>query len=223
MTRQLFTWIPPVGLGLALFLAGQAPSAQAQGPSSPIYTFDEVGNGKADLPGLGLVTFPSAVIPDPSNGNQPALSYLLAPSPPFTSPSVGDVTILDPTTGMSDIIRFTDPAGDITGNNGASEIFFYSLLGGGSLADTGFPGNHSSATDLNAVLGLGTVQETIHPDGSSTFSFVNQDTFNGMSDSPAPPPVIPEPGSIICWSLALVSLVGYSWWRRQRLPALVAG
>jgi hypothetical protein len=76
---------------------------------------------------------PSSLAPDPGPGGlASALTFGLL-NPPGLIP--GDVLLRDPSSTLSDIIRF-NPTGV---NPLGPTLVFYSELGGGDLADTGFP------------------------------------------------------------------------------------
>jgi hypothetical protein len=99
--------------------------------------FDE--NGSATLTtAAGTAPLAGALLADPSNGGNPALTYFL-PFPVIA----GDILVYDDAahTDLSDVVRFTNENGIISGLP-ADRLIFYSLdIGGGALADTGAPAN----------------------------------------------------------------------------------
>jgi len=116
-----------------------------------VLNFNENGNGQISINGAPFVSDPGSMTLDPTWSGQYSLTYTL--------PSLvvaGDVRIWDPGTGntvLSDVLRFTDANGDLTGEV-ANLMIFYSDIGGGSLADTGFPAtlvpNDMGGIDENA-------------------------------------------------------------------------
>jgi len=161
-----------------------------------LLSFDE--NGHATIAENGGPTTPlvGTQIADPSNpcvGCTLVLAYSL-PEPVVT----GSIEILDPDGSISDVLRFTDAAGTISGvATGAGPVMiYYSELipdDGGmlSLADTGFPAN---LTTGNLFID-GT--ETVGPGGSSFdyqpggVGYPANNEYVGISDV-----AVPEPASL---------------------------
>jgi len=113
-------------LGVLLVLSSTSVKAQL----SITVAVDEDGNGNLSNSGGFNQALPGAMLPDPGPGGLPlALTYNLLNPPGLTA---GDLIILDSPGVMSDIVRFNP------GQNGGS-LVLYSILGGGQLADTGFP------------------------------------------------------------------------------------
>jgi hypothetical protein len=109
--------------------------------------FDENGNGL--LNGAPLA---GSMLPNPSNdGGGLALTYIFGPIVGIVGN--GDVLVYDDFIGgtLSDAIRFTDDAGNLSGFS-ADRLIFYSDLGGSDLADTGFPANLGSGATGFPVL-----------------------------------------------------------------------
>lgn len=106
--------------------------------NNPIITLQENGVGTLQFPGGPATSLPGILAPDPGPGGLPsALSFNLLGPPALVA---GDVFVFEPGPPgvISDILRF-NPAG--TGGNilYPASVLFFSLPGGGQLADTGFP------------------------------------------------------------------------------------
>ena len=177
---------PAVALAAAaLFALGTA--ARAQPPVPVLATIDEMGNGSFTSPVLGNASSPGFLAPDPGPGGlASALTYSLGATPLVV---VGDLILQEPGGGISDVIRFNL---DVTLG---PTLVFYSELGGGALADTGFP----TAFHTNTV----TETETVLAGGATGFLYTptsNQPgfipgaavTYNIISDAAT----IPEPGTL---------------------------
>jgi hypothetical protein len=129
-------------------LVAAAPSAKAQLLPAAI-TVDENGNGSLNTPFTppGGVPLIGSVGADPGpGGSATALIYNLLSPPGLVT---GDVLVTDPTTLLSDVIRFEPSAGTCT----TGCLVFYSLGALGSLADVGAPGalytNTATAAEIN--------------------------------------------------------------------------
>jgi hypothetical protein len=102
-----------------------------------VISADENGNGTLVNPATGTFVLPASMQSDPGPGGKPsALNYNLLGPPGFVT---GDVLLRDISNAISDVIRFS--------SFGGGSFFFYSLLGGVDLADTGLP----SAFNTNLV------------------------------------------------------------------------
>src|SRR5438105_1469877 len=111
-----------------------APGNELQAQNNPTITLPENGMGTIQFPAGPVTPLPGVLAPDPGPGGQSsALTYNLLGPPALVA---GDVFLLDGA-GTSDVIRL-NPAGTGTPGYPASAVF-YSLAGGGQLADTGFP------------------------------------------------------------------------------------
>src|ERR1017187_3347122 len=126
---------------LCLFvgLIGGVANAQPAGPPIFTFDFDENGNGFLNLEnGAGFKPLTGLLMPDPTQPGHPLVLTSLLPSPM----TAGDVRIWDDAThsALSDVLRFTDVNGDLTGLT-ADRLIFYSSdgPGGPDLADTGLP------------------------------------------------------------------------------------
>src|SRR5207302_1420645 len=104
-------------------------AAQAQ----IVITVDENGNGS-----VGGAAFTGVLLPDPSNGNVPALTYTFNLS--GNTLTTGDLQLLEPAEGsgiLSEVIRF-----EVSGTGSGSLVFYsdFSALDpadAGALGDTG--------------------------------------------------------------------------------------
>jgi len=186
-----------VGIGSAR--AGMAGGA-ASGPDPFQLTFDENGNAHyiTNTGGSGNIT--GTLMADPTHGvSGNVLIYALPQTPVFT----GDVLIYNSTgTTLSDLIRFTNSSGEDSGGLDGTELIFYSLKGGGNLADTGLPSTASTFSIREDAAG--------HIDYN--LGYPNNNEYVATSNDTA---AAPEPGSIVLASMGIVGLVGYGWRRRK--------
>jgi hypothetical protein len=173
-----------------------------------VFNFDENGNGSISINGGPFTAISGTLQPDPTNAGTRALTYLLPSSQ--TPVGNGDVLILESPGVLSDVIRFTDASGNLTGGT-ADRMIYYSDVDDlatemGALADTGFPSN----VDLSAI----SVDET-GPEGANRFTYGFPDVYNGISDR-----AVPEPSSAIMlvssmFPFALAFLRGRHWFHRH--------
>jgi len=175
--------------------------------------FDENGNWSIAVNGGPAITQPRGMLMTdptvPSGG--PVLTYLL-PEPVIT----GTVAVLEPTGGISDALRFTNAAGDISGiSSGAdARMIFYSDFELGEilldLADTGFPANLMAG---NFVVG----PTEVGPEGNNFFdwqpagAYPANNEFIGVSDTTP----VSEPASLALLSNGLAAM-GLIIHRRRR-------
>ncbi len=123
----------------------------------------------------------------------------------FTLPETvaeGDVAILEEGGSIvGDGLRF---GGGINGQLD-NQMQFYSLKGGGELADTGFPSNFNTPTNPALIGATENADETFHYDAGQ-----GDNQYYGVSGE------VPEPSRIIallgCAGMGLIGLV----WRRRR-------
>jgi hypothetical protein len=142
-----------------------------------------------------------------ANGGSLALTYFLPASQ--VPVGNGDVLIYESSDILSDVIRFTDADGNLTGAT-ADRMIYYSDVNESaaevaSLADTGFPSN----VDLSAI----SVDET-GPEGSNGFTYGFPNVYNGASDVPG----VPEPGSAMMLTSALIGFALASVRHKQMSP-----
>jgi hypothetical protein len=129
MKPRTHLFVTAFGCFLALALVFTAPEARAQFTITT--TVDENGNGTLTNTIGFNASLPSSMQADPGpGGGSSVLSYNLLNPPGLVG---GDVLLIDLAGNVSDVLRF-DPS--IAGGT----LFFYSLLGGAQLADTGLPG-----------------------------------------------------------------------------------
>ena len=197
MKNSSFQMLLAVTLTSALL---EARASNLAGSGDPFtFNFDETGNGLIDLRnGFGFQPNAGFMAPDPTQpGNPLVLTYLL-PAPTVN----GDVRIWEDSTDtvLSDVLRFTDANGDLSGQN-ADRMIFYSLNGpaGGppALADTGIP---AALVPIDGG-GIAEVGDNFQwaPGG------VWDNVYNGVSTVPEPTPPV------------LLALGGLAWlWERRR-------
>ena len=177
-----------------------------------IVNLGESGNGSIRISGGPFTPLPGVLAPDPSNGGALALTYFFPASAPF--PGTGTILAYEDSslTSLSDALRFTDAAGNISGSGPADRMIFYSDAepGDTALADTGFPSNITSGATTTEVEGIGAAAHL--PPGDSGFTFVvpgpsrtgcpDCDIFHAVSEQ-----VVPEPASCVLL-LTVLGLVG---------------
>lgn len=163
--------------------------------------FDENANGSwspgslVNSTGPGLNLDVGQMLPDPTQAGNPLVLTYMLPLVPGDTVFSGDIRIWDDPnhTVLSDVITFTDAAGNIDGTQVADRMIIYSGDNLGSLADTGIP----------AVLlpndGGGIVE---NPNGSFEWAPAgpNNNVYIGLSD-------VPEPGTLLLLAAGLPALM----------------
>ena len=226
MRLMQFAWLPKINgrmvaiaaviLLLAIAIAPQARAALA-GSGDPFELwFDEYGNGLVSVNGGAIQPLPGVLAPDPTNGGLPSLTFFL---PELVN--IGDVPILEAfTSQLSDGLRFTNGNGDLFSQVGAAltadRLIFYSDYDPneppepGVLADTGFPLNFGGVNQNGGPL------TEVGPEGNNGVDwFPGGNVYHAVSDGQ----IVPEPGSIVVWSLLALTFGGATWWRRRKHAA----
>jgi hypothetical protein len=206
-----------LGLTAVAMLTGGASRAKAGpmiGSGDPFnITFDENGNGSISVNGGPVEPLQGSLMPDPTNGGVPALTYLL-PQRVVT----GTLLIYEDAgkTILGDALRFTDAAGTISGglSGDGVRMIFYSALGGGMLADTGFPANILTGGPTSSIV----------ENADGTFDYlpggVQDNQYHGVSQEVSPAvPSTPEPSSLSLLALGGVALAGWRRWKKRRATA----
>jgi hypothetical protein len=174
------------------------------------FDFDENGNGSLDLrDGSGFQPDPGFLASDPTQAANPlVLTYSLVGVGPVVN---GDMRIWEDSarTILSDVMRFTDAAGNLTGQT-ADRLIFYSDSEPGAtphdLADTGIPAT-LMPNDGGGILEVG-------PEGENGFQWAPggllDNVYNGISD-------VPETGGWwSLWAFATTTWILVRWRNKQR-------
>jgi len=203
--------LPAALAAVSLAFAVGTLRADNPGAGDPFtLNFDENGNGSVSQNGGPFVNNPGQILPDPTQagapggGSPPALTYFL---PELVTN--GEIQVFEPPgfTGVSDVLRFTDANGNMTGQTADRMIYYSDNLndGGDAVADiSGLPFN------LGAF-GFSSIPETGQEGGFQDFQWVpgGGNVYNGISD-------IPEPGTVTLMAIGVVCFGGFAWRRRRR-------
>jgi hypothetical protein len=168
-----------------------------------IFNFDENGHATYQLWNFDTNAYGPV---QTTTGSIAVDGYLTYDLPAWVG-APGDVSILDPNGSLSDGLRFLE----VQPTYGTGyQMEFYSLRGGGDLADTDFP---SDWNDSNG--GVPYVGAYERPDGTFTFDAgygggpALDNYYNGISG-------VPEPvGIVALLGLGGMGLIGLAWRRRK--------
>jgi hypothetical protein len=212
-----------VGFSLSNARADSGTSLAGSGTDFFQIRFDEVTTAMISNNGGPFTTLIGTLAPDPAvpaGGGGNVLTFML-PSPVIT----GDVRIFEPPSlaVLSDVLRFTNAAGSLAGGLNGDRMIVY-----------------SDANDVNVFPGLPadvTPFPNLTPrDGGGIFEGPNPltpnlpytDDNNGVTYLPGGPnnniyvftsDFIPEPASLVMFSLGVLGAGAYAWRKRKRTAA----
>ena len=177
--------------------------------------FDDLGNGTIFIGGSTVgMSLPGTFIDDPADPACPSLctpelTYLL---PAAESVITGDVAILDPSgTVIADWLRFTDAAGDISGDAsgpGARMIFYFSAPFASNIGDENFVVGPAQTVS-------GEIATFDYQPAGVPYPQDNE-YIGSQAVTPPPPPGAPEPDALALLASAVVALAAAAGRRRLR-------
>ncbi len=178
-----------------------------------LFNFDENGNATIAVNGGPMQTVVGQMLPDPTGrvaGN--VLTYILpAAAVPFVN---GDLRVWDDAarTNISDILVFTNAAGNLFGATG-DRMIFLSQPGQGDLADTGFgtinpfndpAGDDEGTVEVNGVIDWLPDGQHYNPIGFPRYG--GNEYYTGIITIPVPLPSSVWAGSALLGIVSLGSL-----------------
>lgn len=209
------------GMGLSSARASGTAPGQPAGDDPWVFIFDENGHGQISIDGGPFHALNGALAPDPSgSGLGMVLTYMLP-----SLVAAGDVSVSEPIVsggGLSDVIRFTNANGALSGAV-ADRMIFYSDTRpndpANALADVPHPPNNLNAgaffpipvpeTGLN---GQPYTDESNGFDYGPTFSPGLLNDYQGISDTP-------EPSTMALAGLGALGMIAYAVRRRKAVGA----
>jgi hypothetical protein len=193
-----------------VFAAAQSAIAGTVNPFTVDITVHEDGTGTF-MNSIGA-NFPlvSAQQQDPGPGGLAnALTFDLSGAPGLVA---GDLFLIDPVTmALSDVIRF-NPTESIPGHS-TGDLVFYTIAGGGKLADTGFPSaNYTNTFSLTENTLGATLYTPIAGQPGFIAAVPGAATYHIFSEEFVAN--VPETGGTMAFmGLALLALIPLGRWR----------
>jgi hypothetical protein len=213
MNLKTDSWITFVGAAFLLSASAAATAAPFDAalqlidqPFAVNITVDENGHGRLTNTAGADITLPFALQNDPGPGGLPSvLTYSLVNPPGLTA---GDVRIIEPGNGLSDVVRFTASQVCVDGSIGCLVFYSDNMDGFDSLADTSSPPLNSYPNTVT-LTEMGTEENNfvLYTPLAGQPGFVAEAagpvTYMLISDAAA---VVPEPGSIAILGAGLAGL-----------------